>query len=114
MTLTADPAALRRAARQLDDDAGELRARRTRLVAPDAGALAQRQARFPTDDFAGDSADDFRRAPPGGPTGSTPSARASSGWPPACTGTPTGGPGRRRRCAPPPAWSTRRSSPTRW
>jgi hypothetical protein len=39
MTYTVDPAALRRAARRLEDDAGELCARRTAVVAPDAGAL---------------------------------------------------------------------------
>lgn len=39
MTFTVDPAALRRAARRLDDDAGELHARRTALAPPDAGAL---------------------------------------------------------------------------
>ncbi|GAA1504692.1 hypothetical protein [Nocardioides humi] len=39
MTFTVDPAALRRAAHRLDEEAGELRARRTAVAAPDAGAL---------------------------------------------------------------------------
>lgn len=39
MSYTVDPAALRRAARRLEDDAGELCARRASVAVPDAGVL---------------------------------------------------------------------------